>query len=340
MTDQPREVPQIKPRHFPPPPPLVQKSPGLWRRTPPAIFPPMMGLFGLGLGWRTLAAQPGMRPLEPIGEVILGAAMILFAFSLVAWLSKPLRRPGVVWEDLAVLPGRAGLAAMVLCLALSAAAMVPYQPTIALALVILSLAGLMTLGVLIGWALMTGPEEARVVTPVFHLTFAGYILTPLSLIPLGFVGVSNGVLIVTIAAASAIWATSLRQLIKRTPPAPLRPLLAIHLAPASLFTIVAAQLGETNVAMGFGILALAILLVLLASLRWLLASGFSPLWGALTFPLAACGTASILGLGAVGLWIGAVLLLAASALNPWVATKVIKAWAKGQLAQKTNAATA
>lgn len=340
MTDAPRPVPQIKPKHFPPPPPLVQKAPGLWRRTPPAIFPPMMGLFGLGLGWRTLAAQPGMAPLAPIGETILGATLLLFAFSLVAYLSKPLRRPGVLWEELSVLPGRAGLAAMVLCMALSAAAMVPYQSTVALVLVCAAIVFLMILGVMIGWAIMTGPEEARVVTPVFHLTFAGYILMPLSLIPLGYAGFSNGVLIVTIAAAVGIWLTSVRQLIRRSPPGPLRPLLAIHLAPASLFTIVSAQMGDTHVAMGFGLLALAILAVLLLSARWLLVSGFSPLWGGLTFPLAACGTASILGLGTVGFWIGGILLIAASALNPWVATRVIKAWAKGQLAAKTNAATA
>jgi len=339
MTDDPRPLPTVKSKHFPPPPPLVQKTPGLWRRTPPAIFPPMMGLFGLGLGWRALGAQPGMQPLAPIGEAILGATLLLFTFSLVAWLSKPIRRPGVVWQELAVLPGRAGLAAMVLSVALSAAALVPYAPGFALGLVSLSLVGLMTLGMLIAWAILTGPEEARVVTPVFHLTFAGYILMPLSLIPLGYIEFSTGILIVTVAAASVIWLASLRQLIKRSPPAPLRPLLAIHLAPASLFTIVSALLGYTTIAIGFAIFALAILAALLFSLRWMLEAGFSPMWGALTFPLAACGTASILALGLAGLWIGAVLLMVAMALNIWVATQILKSWAKGQLAVKTNAAT-
>lgn len=336
MTD----IPQVKPRHFPPPPPLAPKAPGLWRRTPPAIFPPMMGLFGLGLAWRTLAEQPALQWLAPVGEAILGATLLLFAFSLVAWLSKPLRRPGVIREELSVLPGRAGLAAMVLCIALSAAALVPYQPAVALGLAGVALLALIGLGVLIARAMMTGPDEARSVTPVFHLTFAGYIILPLSLIPLGFERFAIGILIVTVIAATGIWLISLRQLLRRTPPAPLRPLLAIHLAPASLFTIVSARLGDPSVALGFGLFSLAILAVLVLSARWLLASGFSPLWGGLTFPLAACATASILALGAAGVWIGAVLLLAATALNPWVATRVIKAWAKGQLAAKTNAATA
>ena len=139
MTDAPRPLPELKTRHFPPPPPLVQKTPGLWRRTPPAIFPPIMGLFGLGLAWRVLALAPGLRPLEPIGEAILGATLLLYGFALIAWASKPLRRPAVAIEELRVLPGRAGMAAMVLCLVLSGAALRPYAPSLALALVTLGL---------------------------------------------------------------------------------------------------------------------------------------------------------------------------------------------------------
>jgi tellurite resistance protein len=41
-----------------------------------------------------------------------------------------------------------------------------------------------------------------------------------------------------IPVATGVWAFSLWQLFTRIPPAPLRPLLAIHLAPASLFAIV------------------------------------------------------------------------------------------------------
>jgi len=340
MTVPPRPIPPVKARHFPPPPPLAPKPTGLWRRTPPAIFPPMMGLFGLGLGWRVLAAQPGMSPVAPVSDVILGATALLYAFALIAWISKPLRRPLVVLEDLSVLPGRAGLAALALCLALLSAAIAPYQPTLALGIVVAALVALITIGMLIGWAMMTGPEEARVVTPVFHLSFAGYIMAPLSLIQLGYTGFSTGVLIATTAAAFAIWFVSLRQLIKRIPPAPLRPLLAIHLAPASLFSVVSAQLGFPEIAFGFALLALGILACLILFLRWILVAGFTPLWGALTFPLAASASASILSLGEVGLWIGSLLLFLATGFIPWVAMKILKSWASGQLAAKTNAATA
>jgi len=327
-------------RHFPPPPPLVSKPKGLWRRTPPAIFPPILGLFGLGLSWRTLAAQPGMHRFDPMGQVILGATLLLFTFALLAWLSKPLRRPGVMMQEIAVLPGRAGVVAMVLSALLAAAAIRPFAPGMALILVWTGLAALSALGALIGVFLLRGPQEQRAVTPVFHLTYVGYIVAPLSLVPLGYTQVATVILWGTIPVAMLIWGLSLRQLVTRTPPAPLRPLLAIHLAPAGLFTTVSALLGYSTLAMAFGILALVILISLLGSVRWLLAAGFSPMWGAMTFPLAACATACLVGLGPAGLWIGAILLIAATGLIPWIAFQILKAWAKGALAEKTNAATA
>jgi len=337
MQDDP--IPPLK-RHFPPPPPLVQKTPGLWRRTPPAIFPPVMGLFGLGLAWRVLAEQPGMAPLQPLGEAILGAVLLLGAFALVAWLAKPLRRPGVVVEDLAVLPGRAGMAAMVLSVVLAASALRPYAPGLALGMVLAGLVALAGLGGLIALVLLKGPAEGRAVSPVFHLTYVGYILAPQTLVPLGYTGLSTVIFWAAMAVAALIWAASLRQILTRVPPAPLRPLLAIHVAPASLLASVAVLLGHPLAATGFALLALALVALLAGSARWLLAAGFSPLWGALTFPLAAAASAAMVALGTPGLWIGAGLLAVATGLTPYVAFRVFKAWAKGDLAARTNAATA
>lgn len=340
MSQEPAPIPQIKPRHFPPPPPLAPKTQGLWRRTPPAIFPPIMGLFGLGLAWRNFAMVPALHPLQPVGEVILGGTLLLYLFALVAWLAKPLRRPGVVLEDLAVLPGRAGLVAMTLCLVLAGAALRPYAPGLALGAVAVGIAGLVLFGALIGWRLLTGPKEARGVTPVFHLTYVGYILAPLTLIPLGYELVSAAILFGVILVAALIWGFSLQQLLTHTPPAPLRPLMAIHAAPASLIATISTLLGFPALGLLFALFALALVVTMAVKANWLLAAGFSPLWGALTFPLAAAASASILALGTPGLWIGGALLAAASALNPWVATRVLKLWAKGALAAKTNAATA
>ena len=80
-------------------------------RTPPAIFPPVFGLFGLGLAWRR-AGDTFQMPAA-LGEMILGAVTLLFVFCALAYGIKVARRPGVIPEDLRVLPGRAGLAAAV-----------------------------------------------------------------------------------------------------------------------------------------------------------------------------------------------------------------------------------
>lgn len=328
-------------RHFPPPPPLVSQPPGLWRRTPPAIFPPVMGLLGLGLGWRLLGEVLANLAIASVAEAALGAVALLYVFCAVAWAAKPLRRPGVLIEELQILPGRAGVAAAVLCLSLLAAVMVPYAPVLALVTVTVSTALLAGLGGLVLWVLARGPQEGRVVTPVFHLLFVGHILAPLTLAPLGYTRLAAAMMVVALAFAVLIWAASVVQLWRRVPPAPLRPLLAIHLAPASVAASVSALLGWGGWAMGFALLALVILAGLVASGRWLLAAGFSPLWGALTFPLAACASAVVAAFGAstAGLALGAALLLAGTALTVPVAIKVLQAWAKGKLAAKTNAAT-
>lgn len=328
-------------RHFPPPPPLVASPPGLWRRTPPAIFPPVMGLLGLGLAWRLLGEVAANVAIAAVAEAALGAVALLYAFCVVAWLAKPLRRPGVLIDELQILPGRAGVAAAVLGLSLLAAAMVPYAPALALAMVAVSTLLLAGLGALVLWVLARGPREGRTVTPVFHLLFVGHVLAPLTLVPLGHTRLATGMLLITLVLAMLIWAASAVQLWRRVPPAPLRPLMAIHLAPASLFATVGALLGWGGWATGFALLALAIALALAGAGRWLLAAGFSPLWGALTFPLAACAAAVIHAFGAStpGLALGAALLLAATALTIPVAMRVMQDWAKGQLAAKTNAAS-
>lgn len=328
-------------RHFPPPPPLVSQPPGLWRRTPPAIFSPVMGLLGLGLGWRQLGEVMANIAIASVAEAALGAVVLLYLFCGVAWIAKPLRRPGVLIEELQILPGRAGVAAGVLGMSLMAAAMVPYAPGLALALVTVATLLLAGLSMLVLWVLARGPAEGRVVSPVFHLLFVGHILAPLTLVPLGHTRLAAGMFMVALAFAALIWAASAVQLWRRVPPAPLRPLLAIHLAPASVAAGVSALLGWGGWATGFALLALVILAVLVASARWLLAAGFSPLWGALTFPLAACASAVVAAFGAStpGLALGAALMLAATALTVPVAIRVIQAWTKGTLAAKTNAAS-
>jgi tellurite resistance protein len=184
-----------------------------------------------------------------------------------------------------------------------------------------------------------GPAEGRVVTPASHLIFVGPILGAVAALAFGWAVLAQALFVATLVAAVGIWALSLNQIVRRIPPAPLRPLLAVHLAPAAIFGLVALGLGWGQVALGFAALGGGLLLALIVSARWLLAAGFSPFWGALTFPLAAYASL-LLSLDGSAALAGAVLLVGATLLIPPVLFKVCQSWARGDLATRTNAAEA
>ncbi len=318
----------------PMPPPLHIPKPGFGRRTPPAIFVPVFGLFGLGLGWRAAGS--------PFADVILGAATLLLLFALVAYLAKPLRRAASVVEDLRVLPGRAGLAAASLSLMLLAASLAPFAPRLATGIALFAFAVHVAVVVLLIRVLRSGPPEGRVVTPVFHLTFVGFIIGGVAANALGHHDLARWLVWAMLVPAGVIWGISARQLTSRIPPAPLRPLLAIHLAPASLFAIVANGAGMEAAAYSFMALAAAIAVALLVSVRWITEAGFSPLWGAFTFPSAAFATALLSvsgGQGAMGV-LGLIALGLATPLVAVIAYRILKMWPGGTLAAKTNASEA
>lgn len=323
-----------RPPVFPLKPPA---RPGVFRRTPPAIFVPILGLLGLGVVWRKAVSVYSL----PTGlvEMVLGAVSLLWLFALLAYLVKVVRRPGVISEDLRILPGRAGLAALAMSVELMAAVLAPYAPSLARAVLLAGLAVHLGMMVLLVRVILASPPEGRAVTPVWHLAFVGIIVSGIAALDLGEAGLARALLYATMPVAGAIWGISLVQLIRRIPPAPLRPLLAIHLAPASLFASVSAGLGENGLASGFVLLGGLILLAILVSLRWIIEAGFSPLWGAFTFPLAAYAGA-LLRNGPGWEDAGAVFLIAATLVIPPIALKIMQAWAKGELAARTNAAAA
>ncbi len=316
------------------------KKTSLFRRTPPAIFPPIFGLFGLGLAWRR--AADGFSVSPAIGDIILGAVTLLYLFALVAYAAKFIRRPAVFGEDLKTLPGRAGLAAMSLSGMLLAASLLSYSTQLALGVLIAAVILHIIIIAMILRVIFTGPAEAKQVTPVWHLVFVGLILSPFAAIPLGFGAASSIVFAVTLGVAIVIWGVSLRQLIAKEMPAPLRPVLAIHLAPAGMLGSVAYLLGYGQVGFVFGILAIVILAALIIRIRWITAAGFSPFWGAFTFPVAAFSTLMQImgaaGEGEIFRILGGIVLVGASIMTPIIAWKILQLWAKGVLAVKTNAA--
>ncbi len=329
--------------HTPPrimPKPFNTAPKGIWRATPPAIFPPIMGLLGLGLAWRNAAKV--MPAPEWIGEMILGAVSLLYVFALVAYFAKVVRRPGVVADDLRILPGRAGLSAGAASGFLFAAVLVPYSVAFAKTVLVLALAAQVIVALLTIRSFALGPVEQRRVTPVWHLTFVGFIIAPLAAVPLGWIGLSQFIFATTLPIAAAIYVISAVQFAKSDVPPPLRPLLAIHLSPLSLFGIVATLLGYTTLAVAFAWVGLTVFIVALLAIRYLTKGDFSALWGAFTFPLVAFVN---LMLAATTLSptpfrvIGGLVLVAASLVIVYIAAKIIQLWTKGKLSKATNAAS-
>ena len=318
--------------------PPIPPRPGRFRQVPPAVFTPIFGFLGLGLAWRHGAGAFGLP--DGLGEALLGAGVLLFAFAAVCYFAKLSYRPAVVMEDLRVLPGRGGLTAGSLSLFLTAAALVPYLPGLARGLMFGGLFLHAILAVLYARALIEAPPEARVVTPIWQISFVGFIVAALPAVPLGHERLATGLLYAMIPVAGVIWALSAVDFARRAIGPPLRPLLAIHAAPAALFATVAASLGQEVIAGVFALLLLAILALLLGLTRWITAAGFTPFWGAFTFPASAAASACLAQGVEPFQTLGGGLLVGATLIIPPIVARVMKLWAAGSLGPKSNAAIA
>lgn len=327
------------PRHSPPPVfPLKRPGrAGLVRTMPPAVFPAILGLLWLGLGWRAALGAFAL-PGGP-ADACLGAVTLLWAFAVMAYGTKLLRRPGVLAQDLQGLPGRDGLSALALSISSVALVLAPIRPALAMGVMIAGLAtqlGLLVAVLALSWA---GPQERRAVTPVWQTLFGGLGLVALPALTLGWTGTALGLAILSGVGAAAIWLVSARQFWHRNPPAPLRPLLALHIVPAAVLGLAAQGLQLATWGQGLALIAAGALVALLVSGRWLLQSGYTSFLGALIFPLAASAT---LFLALDGAWraAGLLVLVAATAAGLPIAYRLLKDWMTGSLAMQTNAAEA
>lgn len=330
MTREPR------PKRYPPPE-FPARRPALFAKTPPAVFPSILGLLGLVAALRLAFGRMGWDQ-GPV-DLLAGLAVALWVFAALAYAVKIARRPRVVMEDLRVLPGRSGLATLTMGGMVSAGIVGTYSASVGAALLVVALVGHAVLAVLLVRLLAGLPPEARAVNPTLHLSLVGFIVGAAPALGLGWAMLAEGLLWAVIPVSVVIWGLSLRQFAAALPPAPLRPLLAIHLAPAALFALVAELLDKPVLASLFLGLGTIYALLLLAGGRWVTEAGPSPLWGAFTFPLAALASAMVVA-GGGWLWPGLALVVVGLGVIPAIAWWVMKRWPGGKLAALTNAAEA
>lgn len=328
--------PDSRPKRFPPPE-FPPRRPALFARTPPAIFPPILGLLGLALALRLGLTELGLA--TGAADLLAGIAVALWVFAAGSYLVKIGRRAAVVIDDLRVLPGRAGLAAMTMGGMAAATLVTPHAPGLATGLLVLSLAGHAVLAVLLIRLLLGLPAPGREVNPTWHLSFVGFIVAAPAAVALGWTNLASSLFWLTLPVALLIWGLSGLQFRRSLPPAPLRPLLAIHLAPAALMATVAGLLGLTGISVGFLLLGTVYGGALLFAARWISVAGITPLWGAFTFPLAAMATA-MLRAGAPWTTPGLILTLIGLAAIPAILLWMLRRWPGGKLAAVTNAAEA
>ncbi len=325
-----------RPKRYPPPE-FPPRRTALFARTPPAIFPPILGLLGLAGAVRLALGRMGWD--QGLADLLAGVAVALWLFATVAYLAKVARRPGVVAEDLRVLPGRSGLAAMSMGGMVTAGLVSAYSTPVSAVLLLASLAGQAVLAGVLVRLLMGLSPEARLVNPTLHLSVVGFIVAAPAALALGWGWLAAALFWAMLPVAVVIWGLSLRQFARSVPPAPLRPLLAIHLAPAALLSSVATLLAWPEFGVGFAALGLAYAVLLLAAGRWVTQAGVTPMWGAFIFPLAALSTALLLA-GGIWFWPGLAFAAVGLGVNPAILWWVLKRWPGGKLAAVTNASEA
>ena len=327
--------------HFPPPqiPPPMKR----FQRVPPAIFQPILGVLGLVTAWG-LAVRVFALPSALI-ELASGMACFLFAVCTLAYVGKILRRPRVVIEDCATLPGRTGIAAWCISMLVLAGILVAYS--VPLALVCLAIGGtcLLILAVTVLILRLQGRDTTGPMTPAMHLIFVAFILIPGATTAMNMRSAAIDWLVwYCLAAGVLITAKTIRPLLFAEGAPPMRPLQTIQLAPASFCAIAAFHTGQHVMAGICLVWAGVVLALLIWRVRWLTEGPFTPFWSAFTFPVTALISAGLMGYEAFNLEflriLGGLILIAATLYIPVIAYRVLKLWSTGVLAVKSNAAIA
>lgn len=220
---------------------------------------------------------------------------------------------------------------------LTAAALVPYATGLAAFLLLVGVAHHLIHAIMVLWVLGHSPPEERLINPTLYLPFVGQIVAPIAGVPLGYWTASAVIFWSAVAAWVVITTVSLRRILSAPIPKPLRQGMVIFLAPSGVGVISADVLDASwSLAMMlvFGVAVAGFAIWLATRIGWLVAGGWTPAWGAFTFPTVALAGAAMIFFDRIGGGALSVLswpfILGCSATVLFVLGGAIKAAVTGQ----------
>lgn len=314
----------------------------LWRQTPPAAFPVCLGFLSLAVAWQhAVDVLPWVS--EDMSNLLLAAATGYFLWFFGFYLAKVIARPAVLLEDMQSPPARAGIAAMAMSMMLLALALLPfnvYVPQVWWTGVVLQIVA----SAVVLHAIWKDPPKKRHFSTFQYLTFVGPVIGPFTGVPLGYIWQSYWLIMASLVAY-VIVTIGIIMTLKRDPiPKNLRPSITIFLAPICLFALGFDALGYHQIFVYFYWASNVVAVALLFMAPWMMRGGYTPVWGAFTFPIAAYLNVQIIGMAnghgtyaMVGTYAAMVI---GTPLIFYMVYKTVMEWVTGDLAKKSHAATA
>lgn len=297
--------------------------PGLAHLPMPLLVLPM-GLGGAGLAWRQAAETLG-------APGFLGEALLLL--TALAWLLlvglhglRGLRHPAALLAETRH-PVRVAFAAgPTIGLMILSTAAFPYSVALAKVLWCVAAPLHLVVAMLLLRRMLAGRGEVAMLAPPLLIPFVGSILAPAFGVRMGFVDASWMMFGVGLVMWLVLLPLLLHRLVAGPPlPVPMRPSLAIFLAPPALGALALLELTGRADGLALALVGVALLAAatLLSLARELAATPFSLAWWGVTFPSAAFAV-MVMAFGFHPL-LGWLALALNTALTGWVAWRTARA---------------
>ncbi|MCX7891651.1 MAG: hypothetical protein N2544_04680 [Burkholderiales bacterium] len=310
--------------------------PGLAARAPAGLYSIVMGLAGLGGAWLQAARFFGW----PAGTGLVLVALAALAWVVVSGLlvAKIVAAPERFAAELAHPSHGAPYALAPATLCLLVPLLEAWAPALGRPVFFVGAFGAVAFGAWMVGRWIVAARELGGFTPTLHFPLvAGGLLGALAAGLLGMQALG----VILFGAGLFAWVVgsslSLHRLVAgEALPPPMRPLVAVELAPPAIaavaWIVLAGDAPDPLAAALFGY-GLFLVLVLASLARWFAAAPFGPAWWAFTFPAAAIANAAlrfaVAGPDAGFAVLAIVLFAAANLVVAYVAARTVAALARG-----------